>query len=155
MFVCSTIPQVLFSFSSFSSTSPPFFFLNYCSSFLPSHFSQERNDDEYESLRFLRMNKNKKRKRKIMSLIKSPKEKEEEVGDISVVSSEDMDFYSLSESEYEEDSNQQINNRHRGKEEDVEIIKWALAQSPFVTKVGQHQKSPLNGGASIYLRDTG
>ncbi|GJY54934.1 ribosomal protein L34Ae protein [Tanacetum coccineum] len=53
--------------------------------------------------------------------LESPKEKEEEVGDISVVSSEDMDFYSLSESEYEEDSNQQINNRHQGKEEDDEI----------------------------------
>ncbi|GKB91536.1 ribosomal protein L34Ae protein, partial [Tanacetum coccineum] len=53
--------------------------------------------------------------------LESPKEKEEEVGDISVVSSEDMDFYSLSESEYEEDINQQINNRHEGKEEYDEI----------------------------------
>ncbi|GJW18224.1 ribosomal protein L34Ae protein [Tanacetum coccineum] len=57
----------------------------------------------------------------VHNYLESPKEKEEEVGDISVVSSEDMDFYSLSKSEYEEDSNQQINNRHQGKEEDDEI----------------------------------
>ncbi|PWA42562.1 hypothetical protein CTI12_AA543480 [Artemisia annua] len=57
----------------------------------------------------------------VYDYLESPKEKEEEVADISVVSSEDTDFYSLSESEYEEDSNQQINNHYQGKEEDDEI----------------------------------
>lgn len=57
----------------------------------------------------------------VYDYLESPKEKEEEVADISVVSSEDTDFYSLSESDYEKDNNQQINNHYQGKEEDDEI----------------------------------
>ncbi|GKE24116.1 hypothetical protein Tco_1435628 [Tanacetum coccineum] len=91
---------------------------------LLAHINREGQEDLFvlqTSLRSSRQNSVVFDEEIVHDYLESSKEKEEEVGDISVVSSEDMDFYSLSESEYEEDSNQQINNRHRGKEEDDEI----------------------------------
>ncbi|GJZ40095.1 ribosomal protein L34Ae protein [Tanacetum coccineum] len=82
---------------------------------------EEEEEDNETSSRSSRQNSVVFDEEIVHDYLESPKEKEEEVGDISVVSSEDMDFYSLSESKYEEDNNQQINNRHQGKEEDDEI----------------------------------